>query len=423
MKKIWNVAQTEFSNSVRSKAFIIGVLAMPVMFVLMGVMQKFALEKKDLTERRFAVVDYSGELFPVIHAAIKKRSEPSQGDITPFAVEHIEGQSDHDLQVLELSDRIRENKLFAFVVIEKGILSSTSKPEDFRYYTNSPTFRDLPEWIENVVHAELQRRRFGEAGLDPVRVTNLMKRVPLQRLGLARRDVGGGIEEGKKDDEIRSFVVPMATMLLLFILLMTSVPMLLTTVMEEKINRISEFLVSAVSPFKLLMGKLIGVLMVSLIYLASLAGVASRYGLGDVITLEKIAWFYLFLILGGLMLGSVCVAIGAACNEIRDSQSLMFPVMMITMFPLLVWMPVIESPDGNFARILSLIPPFTPLLMLLRISVPPGVEWWELLLGVVLTTGFSVLCVMAAGKIFRIGILSQGQTPSLALLVRWLMAK
>ena len=84
---------------------------------------------------------------------------------------------------------------------------------------------------------------------------------------------------------------------------------------------------------------------------------------------------------------------------------------------------MIENPSGTLATVFSLIPPFTPLLMLVRVAVPPGVDWWQLALALVLTTGFTAITVMASGKIFRIGILSQGQTPSYKKLVGWLLSK
>jgi ABC-2 type transport system permease protein len=101
----------------------------------------------------------------------------------------------------------------------------------------------------------------------------------------------------------------------------------------------------------------------------------------------------------------------------------MFPVMMMVMLPFFVFMPIMQSPGSAFARWFSLFPPATPMLMLLRISLPPGPPWWEIALGVVLTTLFTLACVWAAAKIFRIGILAQGQTPSFAKLFLWLLSK
>ncbi|MGI9244662.1 MAG: ABC transporter permease, partial [Verrucomicrobiales bacterium] len=71
----------------------------------------------------------------------------------------------------------------------------------------------------------------------------------------------------------------------------------------------------------------------------------------------------------------------------------------------------------------SLIPTATPMLMFLRMAVPPGVPWWEVAIGVVGCAIFMLFAVWAAAKVFRIGILSQGQAPSLAKLVKWVFSK
>jgi ABC-type Na+ efflux pump permease subunit len=134
-------------------------------------------------------------------------------------------------------------------------------------------------------------------------------------------------------------------------------------------------------------------------------------------------WFLLFQLLALLIFGSIFSAIGASCSEIRDAQSMMFPAMLLIMIPLFTWMPVLQSPSSTFARMVSLFPPATPMLMLLRIAIPPGPPWWEIVLGVVLTFGFMLACVWASAKIFRIGLLSQGQAPSLARLVAWLTSR
>ena len=102
---------------------------------------------------------------------------------------------------------------------------------------------------------------------------------------------------------------------------------------------------------------------------------------------------------------------------------LLMPVIMLVIFPLLTWMPILQNPNTGFARALTFFPPATPMLMMLRVAVPPGPPWWEVVLGAVVAMIFMLLCIWAAGKIFRIGILSHGQTPSLKKLAAWLMSK
>jgi ABC-2 type transport system permease protein len=88
-----------------------------------------------------------------------------------------------------------------------------------------------------------------------------------------------------------------------------------------------------------------------------------------------------------------------------------------------VWIVVLKAPDSPFAVAVSLFPPATPFLMLMRLAIPPGPAAWEVALSVVLTAGFTLFCVWAAGKIFRIGVLAQGQPPSYRRLVQWIFSR
>ena len=100
----------------------------------------------------------------------------------------------------------------------------------------------------------------------------------------------------------------------------------------------------------------------------------------------------------------------------------MGPLMVMTMLPIFFLVPVLNSPDSPLSRVLSLIPTATPILMMMRVSAPPGPAWWELVLAVLITGAFGVFCVWAGGRVFRMGILAQGQAPSWRRMWRWMRA-
>jgi ABC-type Na+ efflux pump permease subunit len=192
-------------------------------------------------------------------------------------------------------------------------------------------------------------------------------------------------------------------------------------------QKIAEVLVSSVSPFELMAGKLIGTVFVSLtlsvLYLGGAALIVAQMALTGYVNPALIVWFIVFQLLGLLIFGSFFIAVGAACSEIRDAQSLMSPVMMMIILPMFCLVPVLESPTSTFSRAISLFPPATPMLMTLRIASKPGPPLWELLLGVALCAAFTCLCLWAAAKVFRIGILSQGQAPTVGKMIRWVFSK
>ena len=215
--------------------------------------------------------------------------------------------------------------------------------------------------------------------------------------------------------------------MLMFMMIMSVAPTMLNNVLEEKMQKISEFLVSSISPFQLMLGKLLGAvgvgLTLSTIYLGAAFGLTQYFEISNSVPVSLYVWFVFFLLIALVIFGSIFSAIGAACSEIRDAQSLMTPVMLLVIIPVMCLGPIIDSPSSLFSKLISLFPPAPPMLMWSRIAIPPGPAIWDVVLATVLTVLFAILCVWAAGRIFRIGILSQGQAPSLAKLIGWVFTK
>ena len=440
MRKTWLVALTEYSNAVRSKAFITGVLALPVLICLSVGLQYFGQKNVDIRERRFAVVDRTGVLFPVIAAKAAERNEKfvtqraADGrsvQVSPkFLPELFDpaGTGGGNADVV-LSERVRREELTGFVIINTNALSADGGAEDgMSWFTQTHTYSELPDWLERTINEEIRRMRFEKAGLDQALVRKLTRNVPIKRLGLSKVDAATGrVVKAKEMNRFATFAVPAGCVFLLYMMVMSATPVLLNTVLEEKMQKISEVLLSAVTPFQLMMGKLLGATMVSFtlsaLYLGCISGMLWKMGVLNLVPPTLIPWFVFFQLLSLLIFGSIFLAIGSVCSEIRDAQSFMFPVMMLVMLPFFVFMPIMQSPGSSFARWFSLFPPATPMLLLLRIAIPPGPPWWEIALGVALTTLFMFGCVWAGAKIFRIGILAQGQAPSFGKLLAWIFSK
>jgi len=123
-----------------------------------------------------------------------------------------------------------------------------------------------------------------------------------------------------------------------------------------------------------------------------------------------------------LIFGSVFVAIGAACSDIKDSQGMMQPVMIFLLIPMFMAPVVLRQPHSTFAVIASLVPLWSPFLMLIRLAMTPPPPMWQVALSLVLTVGTAVCLVFAAGRIFRVGLLMQGKPPNLPELLRWIRA-
>ena len=425
MSKVPRVAWNEYLNIIRTKAFLISVVLMPMFMGGAIAVQALLKDKVDLSDRRFAVVDESGQLLKALRRAADARNahgiHARDGGLKQIVPRFLPEAAENDAE--RLSDRVRDGEIFAFVIIGSGVIAGDG---EVAYHTGTPTYQDLPNWIREVLTAEVLRRRFEGYGIDQELVQKLNRAVPVVPYGLAEVTETGEVREAQRVNKLLTFGVPGGAMFLLFMLVMMAAPALLNNVLEEKMQRISEVLISSVSPFELFLGKLLGTVLVSwtlsALYLGGITYVLHEFGLADEIPTSLYLWFLFWQFLALLIFGSVFSGIGAACSELRDAQSMMMPAMLLVMIPMFTWITVLRQPESPFAVGASLFPPCTPFLMMLRMAVPPGPATWEVVVAVILTLAFTLACVWAAAKVFRIGILAQGQDPSFRKLLGWVFS-
>ena len=178
--------------------------------------------------------------------------------------------------------------------------------------------------MQAVVSQQGAAERMQALDLTPEKVAAATAPIPVHDYGLMSRSESGEIEDAKEENKIITFAVPFGGMMLMFMMVMFVAPSMLNNVLEEKIQKISEFLVSSVTPFQLMMGKLLGAIGVGLtlttIYLGAAYGLAWHFEIVDQIPISIFVWFVFFLLLALIIFGSVFSAIGAACSEIRDAR-------------------------------------------------------------------------------------------------------
>ena len=428
LSKILAVAEAEFRALTRSKAFLISISLLPILILGLSFAQPQISKRADTSTKRFAVIDPTGRYYEAVADAARKRDAdmaalPQKANKPSFAPERVDvaGRALDDVR-LALSERVRKEELFAFVEIPADAAN-----EKLRYYSDHPAYDDLRDWLAKTLDDKLRADRYAEAHLDPALIAALGNKVSAETLGLWSRDADGHIHPAEKQDEVRAVVIPMAAVFLLFFFVISSVQPLMNSVLTEKMSRISEVLLGSLTPTELMSGKLLGSVAVSLllgvIYVTAGLSVAARMGFAGAVPPSLVAWFLVFLVLAMLLYGSVSMAIGAACNDVKDAQNLMMPMMLPLMIPMMVLLPVIQAPSSPFAIGMSLFPPATPLVMLLRVALHPTAPWWQVALGAALTMMTAAMCIWAAGKIFRVGLLAQGKSASLAQMARWIFSE
>ena len=430
MKRAITVGVSEFLSLVQTKFFIIGILMMPVLVGASIAFQVMAATRIDRDDRAVAVIDRSGALYAGLKKEADDRNqrmgtgEAQKGPHFPVRQIDPAGKSVDDLR-LDLSNQVKRKEVFAFVEIPASVFDPESK-ETIGYYTETPSYDTLPDWLETTLGRQIAERRYRDAGIDAAVVTRLGRTTDLSKLGLVERNADGSVAAAKKVDPLITFVLPFGLMYLLFLSVMASAPQLLNAVIEEKMSKISEVLIASVTPVQLMMGKLMGTaavaIVMALVYLGG--GIYALLSTGRIELLDPglLAWFLLFLLCTVLMFGSLFISIGAASSDIKDAQGMMQPVMALVLLPIIASTVVIRAPDSGIAIGASLFPTSAPFIMLIRLAMTPGPPLWQVLLSVALMIATTALFVWAAGRIFRVGLLMQGKGATLREMLRWIRA-
>jgi ABC-2 type transport system permease protein len=434
MRRIRTLIKREYIAAVKTKGFVIGLLLAPVIFGGSGIAMAIFAGHVDTTDKKIAIIDHSGAVVQALLDAAEQRNaeqvyDKETGDkISPaYVLLRIEPDPhDPELQRLALSDQVRDGTLHAFIEIGPSVLHPDRDSAGARvsYHSKNPAADETRRWIANPLNEQLRWERLQEAGIEQTEVPDLFDWVSVDGLSLVSRDEASGeVQEAKRKDEIEAFIVPLITAGFMILLMMMSAAPMLGAVMEEKTQRVAELVLGLATPFEFMMGKVIGALAVSLtggiFYLVAAVLMLSSLGAFGYFPLHVIPWFFAFLILGIVFFSAMYAALGSVCNDAKDAQQLTFPAMLPFLLPMFLLVPILRAPLAPLATVMSLIPPFTPLVMLLRMTSPEGIPAWQPWAGLALLAISSILSVWLSGRIFRMGILSVGKLPKFRQLVKW----
>ncbi len=274
-------------------------------------------------------------------------------------------------------------------------------------------------------------RRLGGAivdtrvALDP-RVTGAGLSIKDLRALLDRPDVQpvtvSSSGERKSIGELQ-ILVPMGFMLLMMISVMTTGGYLMTTVVEEKSNRVMEVLLSAVSPFQLMCGKVLGHMCVGALIISIYGGLGVSgliyFALSQLVSPLMLVLLVCYFLIASTTMAAMMAAIGSAVNELREAQTLQTPVIMLVMLPWMIWFVIQRAPNSILAVTLSFVPGISPFVMVLRMAGSEPIPLWQHPVAIAIGIATALASLWASAKIFRIGVLMYGKPPNFATLVKW----
>lgn len=434
MRKLFAVIRREFMVRVHTKAFVISTVLGPVLMGALFVLP-ILLESRDRAAKPIVVLDAAGgELGSRVAAALEgSRRGTGEDAARRYQVTRVEAGVGNEAPLDSLIGLLGAKDAGPGALV--GVLlvtDSTIETGRLHYFGSNvgslSEMGDLQRTVRQAVIAE----RLARAGVDVGVLAAATAPVSLET-----SRVSGGRISGESGES--SFILAYVMSFLLYMALLLYGVQVMGSVVEEKSNRIMEVLVSSLSPFELMLGKVVGVGSVALLQLGIWTGTAKllttqRVAIAGMlgappgaaaempipaISGDLLAVFLTFFVLGFFLYSAAYAAVAATASTQQEAQQGALPVTMCIVVGLLLMFGLLDEPNGTLARTMSLVPLFAPFVTPVRYSLSPMPLLEVLASGA--ATALGVLAVSwIAGRIYRVGILMYGKRASVVEILRWI---
>lgn len=425
MHKIWTILRSEYWRRVRSKTFILVTLLAPfgILILMLAPGALFYVSQSSATH--VAVVDETGVL-----ADRLQQTSSDKFLFTPTAA-----------PLDSVRSAVRAGVYDGYLTLPDSLLDG--KGRAIYYSTGGGGLATRAE-LQTVVNETVRQQRLTAQNAPPEVMQILDAKVSFATRKLT--------EEGTAADSTIGYIaIGWIMALLIYFAVLFYGQYVMQGVIEEKSSRVVEIVVSSVRPFELMMGKVLGIGAMGLTQFI-VWGVLVMAGFsfaGSLVTLfvspqelgvpagasqeailqaadisiptvspALIIWFALFFLGGYLLYASLFAAVGSAVEQQQDAQSLVFPITLPLIIPIVFIYFLIESPDAPVSVLMSMVPFFSPVLMVTRAAIT-SVPFWQIGLSFALLVGTFVGAIWVSSRIYRVGILMYGKKPSLRELIRW----
>jgi ABC-2 type transport system permease protein len=437
--KIWIVAKREYMSRVMKKSFILVTLLTPMGIAVFAVVIGLIMNEGSKNDQRVVIKDDTGIIRQI--AAEDKTFPYDFADKTLDVLKEDYGSLGYDV-----------------LVYVPALRDSATMRLSASYYSQEKPSLMLLESIESRLSDQIETYRMRKSNIDQKLLDSFRADVSLENGAMDPNDPGSSAAAGKLNIIIGTGLgALMGFMMYLVIFIYGS--MVMRSVMEEKLSRIVEVMVSSVRPIQLMMGKLIGVGGVGLTQLAlwailipivlSIATLflpgmdpAQMTSMTDVAQIDPQAvddfsgkqiiaaifnmkwWlilpvFIIFFLGGYFIYSSLFAAMGSAINEdMGEGQQLMMPIVIVVLIAFYMLFPVLSNPNGNLAVFASLFPLFSPIIMPARLAFDP--PWWQIVLSIVLMLATVWFFIWLTSRIYRVGILMYGKKATIKEMIKWL---
>ena len=412
--KAFQVAMWEFMEKVKSKAFIISLVLMPVIIAGMAILPAMLATKVDEEPIQVGIIDNTQKLVQLLsekldHDFRLKNSQPNYILRNLLEGRTLE-EARKEANKLVASDEIEGYFLIPGTAFDSGKVEYRAK--------NVGNFK-IQERFSRAIEQVIIENRLVSRGFDTELIRKLTAGIDVKSIKISEK--GEESESSFGETFAKSYI----GLLMLIFMVLTSGQLLVRSMVEEKSNRVIEVLLSSCTPRDLMAGKILGLSGLGILQMLVYACMGLALALKTDTNLLQPEYFLLTLlyaILGYLFYAAIFVAAGSPATTEQEAQQITAYISMLLVAPFALMMLVMQNPNSVIVKVLSYIPLLTPSIMVLRVSIQMP-SMWEILATTALMIGSTIVMMWVAGKIFRVAVLSYGKRPTLPELYRWVREK
>ena len=405
MHNVWLIAKREYLERIRTKAFIVATILIPLILGGLGFGSAY-LGSRTKSAAHLAVLS-SDQTFAL---DLKHELESSKNSQMVVDVDA------NDAAIRTTLDReLKNNKSGLTGYLQILPPATPNARPKFVYKPRSASDIGTVGILTSAIKTVLTRERLAHQGMGATEIDSLL--APVE------------VDTSQTGDTTAAFFAAYILFFLMYLVIMLYGMNTARSIIEEKTSRVFEVMLATIRPDEMLAGKIIGVGAVGLTQIGvwMLAAVAiggyfaASLGSGGhaLISPVQIAFFVAYFLFGFLLYSSIAAALGAMTNSEQELQQLNLFLVLPLAFCMLMLVSIIKNPDSTMSRIVSLIPFCSPLLMNFRISIG-NPQPWEIALSFVLMSITIAATLWIASRIYRVGILMYGKKPNLPEILRWL---
>jgi ABC-2 type transport system permease protein len=421
MHNVWLIARREYLERIRTRGFLITTVMIPL--IMAGfIFGSTFLGSKSRSDAHIAIVSSDIELALGLQTQLERpQAAPPNGarrpkiTVDPISPPPAEEQATRTL----LEQQLDSHDLDGYLWITPAAAGNAHARPSFTFTPQSSEQDYLKNILASALSTVLMREQLTHSGVVATDADTMLQPIDIQTIRSPKH----------ADPESAEVSITVLFFLMYFVIMLYGMNVA-RSIIEEKTSRVFEVMLATIRPEEMMAGKILGVGSVGLtqvgIWMAAfLVGgntFAAKLGAGNIhigLTEHQLIYFFVYFLLGYTFYSSIAAALGAMTNSEQELQQLnMFLVLPLAVC-FIVLHSVLSSPDGHLARVLALIPPFTPLLMYLRVSLGHPAAW-EIALSIVLTSASICAIIWVTSRIYRVGVLMYGKRPNLPEILRWL---